>query len=174
MPLTALLQSACISESKITENNIGISVEYAKIEKPKKNLLLFHSDGCHEFHNVFLPCLKNEPSPKCCDGLVLYINTENTQCPLTICFVELKGKNVDDAVEQVLDTYEPIRTYLKAAGISESKIKWKAIIISSRGCPDISQTLKPLMAKFDRRGEDNVLYHVAKSKTFPITDFITA
>ena len=174
MPITALLQSACISESKIIENHIGISVEYIKIEKPTKNLLLFRSDGCHEFHDVFLPCLRNEPSPKCCDGLALYINTENTQCPLTICFVELKGKNVDDAVEQILDTYEPIRTYLKAAGISESKIKWKAVIISSRGCSDIVQKLKPLTDKFDKRGEKNVDHRVARSKTFPITDFITA
>lgn len=176
MPITALLQSACISESKIIENHIGISVDYKQIEKekPKKNLLLFRSDGCHEFHDVFLPCLRNEPSPKCCDGLALYINTENPQYPVTICFVELKGKNVDDAVEQILDTYDPIRTYLKAAGIPENKIKWKAVIISSRGCSNIAQKLKPLTDKFDKRGEKNVDHHVAKSITYPITDFITA
>jgi len=174
MPITALLQSACISESKIIENHVGISVDYNKIKKPKENLLLFHTDGSHEFHDDFLPSLTKKPSPKCCDGMVFYINTENPQYPLTICFIELKGKNVDEAVKQILDTYDPIRIYLQATGIPESKIKWKAVIISSRGCPDISQTLKPLTDKFDKRGENNVDYRVAKSKTCPITDFITA
>ncbi|HKM42216.1 MAG TPA: hypothetical protein VJY43_06575 [Methanocorpusculum sp.] len=175
MPITALLQSACISESKIIENHVGISVDYNKIKKPLENLLLFHTDGSHEFHDDFLPSLTKKPSPKCCDGLVFYINTENPQYPLTICFIELKGKNVDEAVEQVLDTYDPIRTYLKAAGISESKIKWKAVIISSRGCSqNKDMAVKRLMDKFNRNKEDNVLYNVAKSKTFTITDFITA
>jgi len=175
MPLTALLQSACIHESKIKENHIGVLVDYNKIKKPKEHLLLFRTDESHEFHDDFLPRLTKKPSPTCCDGLVLYINTENTKYPLTICFVELKGKNVDDAVEQILDTYKPIRTYLIAAGISESKIKWKAVVISSGGCSKKKDAgVKPLMDIFNKNKENNVLYHVARDKTFPITDFITA
>lgn len=64
-----------------------------------------------------------------CDLVVYYLKEGDLE--KVFCFVELKGKRIDDALEQILDTFEA----LKGSSEHSERIKWKAYILIGGASP---------------------------------------
>jgi hypothetical protein len=66
--------------------------------------------------------------------------------------VELKGKRIDDALEQILDTFEA----LEGSSEQSERIKWKAYILIGIASPIKLNpgTIRVLKAKFGDKDKD--------------------
>ena len=175
MPFSSLLLSALTPDSTLKENNIGVTFKRNQLDTSKETLLLFQSDDEKtHFRNIWL---RNNDhgcvNPQCCDGIIFYHSTDKENSG-TICFVELKGNDIQHAVEQILQTYKIIKTALSDVQISTDKISWKAVIISSASKPkNIASVLKPLTDKFEKGKEVNVLFqHISSGNNYELTNFI--
>ncbi|WP_445635467.1 Type I restriction enzyme R protein N-terminal domain-containing protein [Nostoc sp. DSM 114161] len=129
MPLNSLLLSSCLLPGKTsyTENGIEINIKPSSGE----TILFF--------------CIDNQSNPNCnlrqllgldregmkiCDLIVFYAK-ENIRI---ICFVELKGRDIKTATEQVITTYRYFLKLLKQSGTSINFIP-KAYIKSNTSAP---------------------------------------
>ena len=175
MPFSSLLLSALTPDSTLKENNIGVTFKRNQLDTSKETLLLFQSDDEKtHFRNIWLRnnnhgCV----NPQCCDGIIFY-HSNDKKSSGTICFVELKGNDIQHAVEQILKTYKIIKTALADAQISTDKIRWKATIISSASKPKNSvSVLKPLTDEFEKGKEENVIFrHMGSGNNYDVIDFI--
>jgi len=74
----------------------------------KEIILFFKTD-----HTSAQKCLQMPDSDKkCCDYLALYRKDKNSRKE-AICFLELKGKHFDHAVEQIINTNKYTKLFLK-------------------------------------------------------------
>lgn len=82
---------------------------------------------------------------KRCDGLIFF--AQDGQVEKTICLVEMKSSNTDEAAKQITKTKDHIESMLqKECGISchkpFSKIKWKACLFNNGASQDDINTFK--------------------------------
>lgn len=118
--LNARLQACCIKGTRVRESGLIVSTNTL----PGEKILFFRTD-CHEGRESL--DMVGE-SLKICDYLVLYIKDGEKR--EIVCFLELKGRNLDDAVKQVLSTRERVVALSKEEieRKHHPNITWKACI----------------------------------------------
>src|SRR5579859_7057861 len=97
--LTEKLQVCCIEGTRVRESGLTVSTE------------VFAGEIVHFFHTDTKEGRKNlnmvEEGSKICDYLIFYAkDNANSEA---VCFLELKGKHLDEAVKQILSTYQRVR-----------------------------------------------------------------
>jgi hypothetical protein len=105
--------------SKTTFNDSGITVNVRR--KEGESVRFFVIDEKSNPNSNLRETLSIQG--RICDLIVYYVKEEDPSA--AFCFVELKGKRIDDALEQVVETFETIKGCTKNAG----QIKWKAYIL---------------------------------------------
>lgn len=153
MPLNNLLLSSCLLPGKTsyTENGVEINIKPSSGE----TILFF--------------CIDNKSNPNCnlrqllgldregmkiCDLIVFYAK-ENTRI---ICFVELKGRDIETATQQVINTYTYFIKLLKQSRKSLNFIA-KVYIKSNGSAPqEIEKYKQQLKEQF---GDGN--YDISKN-----------
>lgn len=177
MPFNSLLLAGLQGNETLIENAVAVSINKEEKSHEKKEdgeiILLFEADRNKLFRRCLSETLpKTTVNPQCCDGIILRHTAEKN----TICFVELKGKNIQHAAEQILNTWTAVSNLLEMKNISTSKIIWKAAIISSDSKPQNEPTsLKDLRGKFNHKSRDqNVLLITQKAGVKDLTSFIRA
>lgn len=169
MPLNSLLLDSLWYKNELKENKTSIQINRSTLSQSSETFLLFKSDNDQShFKKTWLRKYQTgyTGNPNCCDAIAYYHDNTNSEKPVTICFIELKGKDLPTAVEQIKMTYEAVSAQLKEDKIPLSKIHWKAVIVTSYSLPrDKNTVIKPLIDKFSY---DNVkLEHTNKYDILP-------
>jgi hypothetical protein len=136
--LLDILWPCLISRTTFTDNGITVNVRPQKGELVK----FFVVDEKSNPGSTLREALGMQG--RICDLVVHYIKESNPE--KVFCFVELKGKRIDDALEQILDTFEA----LEGSSEHSERIKWKAYILIGIASPIKLDpgTIKVLKTKF--------------------------
>lgn len=145
--LTGRLDSCRIAGTSVRESGLVVSTECFSGE----TILFFHIDSPEGRQ-----CLKLlGEGAKACDYLVFYAKSDDDK--EVICFLELKGKKLEDAIKQVLSTYQQV-VVLTKEGVDRQQhahIFWKVCICMHGQAPRPGQqTVDQLIKTF---GRENVL-----------------
>ncbi|MGH2478801.1 MAG: hypothetical protein ACRDHW_03995 [Ktedonobacteraceae bacterium] len=140
--------AAClIKGTSVRESGLTVSTETF----PGETILFFHTDCDEGRQNLNMI----SAGLKICDYLILY--TKDSEPKEIVCFLELKGKKLEDAIRQVLSTRES----LQALAIEEINrkhhqyITWKVCICLHGHAPRPGQhNIDELIKKF---GKNNIL-----------------
>ncbi|MFM2063157.1 MAG: hypothetical protein RLZZ507_2827 [Cyanobacteriota bacterium] len=148
-----LLLSGCLLPGKTSHKEDGVEVTLQPASG--ETVLFFHIDEKSNPNCKFRKLLGlDQEGMKICDLIVFYAK-ENERI---ICFVELKGKDINTAKEQVINTYTYFDKFLKKTDLS-LKFTPKTYIRSNVAAPqEIEEYKKELKAKF---GEGN--YDISKN-----------
>ncbi len=150
MPFNTLLLVSLITETSLSESGIEVTMNQRAGEK----ILFFVIDKQSVRQYLGL-------QGKICDGLVFY--TRKDENKKIFCLVELKGSNLNDAVDQVISSYVQLKKSLEQSltNMSSEKlpllgmINWKAFIRLRGGSPkDVKRHKKRLEATFGRGNYD--------------------
>jgi hypothetical protein len=158
--LKPLLQSCLIPGTKVHENGLTVSIEPKKDEK----IYFFHTD-CDE-GNRCLGMNKLEKE-ECNDYLVFY--TKEKGVNEVFCFLELKGKDIQKAKQQVINTHKCIKSLLKDK-ISQQQQNpiWSVYICLSNSAPQETQKVQNELAILFGKGRVRIRTVVRKDNTsFP-------
>ncbi|MEA5554806.1 hypothetical protein VB713_28180 [Anabaena cylindrica UHCC 0172] len=147
MPFDYLLLSCCLLPGKTSHKEDGIEVSLQPASG--ETVLFFHIDEKSNPNCKFRKLLRlDQEGMKICDLIVFYAKDSER----IICFVELKGKDIKTAKEQVINTYTYFYKLLKKTDSSLS-LTAKTYIVSSSSVPqEIDKYKKELKDKF---GEGN-------------------
>lgn len=119
--LNGTLQSCCQKGTSVNESGLTVSTE----RLPGETILFFHTD-CPEGRKSLGMV---EAGIQVCDYLVLYL--KDGEGREIVCFLELKGKKLDDAINQVLSTHQRV-VALAREKIDRQQLQnnvgWKACI----------------------------------------------
>jgi hypothetical protein len=147
--LLDILSPCLIPRTTFTDNGITVNVRPQKGESVK----FFVIDEKSNPKSTLRKALGMHG--RICDLVVYYLKEGNRGDAL--CFVELKGKKIDDALEQILETFEALE------GCSESSghTKWKAYILIGIASPIKLDpgSIKILRAKF---GDKDIGWRITK------------
>ncbi|WP_414752068.1 hypothetical protein [Anabaena sp. CCY 9910] len=129
MPFNTLLLSGCLLPGKTSHREDGIEI---RIEPVSGETVLFFSIDPEKNPSCKLRQLLglDQVGMKSCDLIVFYA-TENKNI---ICFVELKGRKIENAKEQVINTYTYFKKVFKQSEPSLDFVP-KAYIISNSSLP---------------------------------------
>ncbi|HVB20634.1 MAG TPA: hypothetical protein VNG51_01635 [Ktedonobacteraceae bacterium] len=117
--LNASLEACLIEGTRVRESGLIVSTEVVQGE----TILFFHIDCEEGRKNLNLVGVGS----KICDYLVFY--TKDEEDKEIVCFLELKGKDLDGAIKQVLHTYQKVLELSKArVGKYHQLIAWKVCI----------------------------------------------
>lgn len=98
MPFNTLLLISLIPETRFSESGVEVSIN----QQAGEEILFFDMDQPPVRQSLNI-------QGKICDGMVFYLRNDER----TICFVELKSSNLDDAVHQVISTYKQMKDVLE-------------------------------------------------------------
>lgn len=145
--LNGTLQSCCQKGTSVNESGLTVSTE----RLPGEIILFFHTD-CPEGRKSL--SMVGE-GVKVCDYLVLYLKDGEDR--EIVCFLELKGKNLGDAKEQVFSTEQRVLALAKEK-ISQERLKssigWKVCICLHGQAPRNRTRIEDELK--DKFGKDNV------------------
>lgn len=145
--LTGRLGSCRIDGTSVRESGLVVSTETFSGE----TILFFHIDSLEGRRCLGMP----DAGAKACDYLVFY--AKNSDDKEIVCFLELKGKKLDDAIKQVLSTHQRILVLAKEEvdRKQQALIFWKVCICLHGQAPRSGQhSVDELIKRF---GRDNVL-----------------
>ncbi|MDQ1254286.1 MAG: hypothetical protein QG646_3517 [Euryarchaeota archaeon] len=116
--LLKILEPCTITRTTFTENGTTVNVH----AQPEESVRFYVIDEASNPRSTLRENLKiNEGI---CDLVVYYTRTlKVTNGKEIFCLVELKGKKIKDAVDQITDTFKVLKSH------SSKKIKWKAYIL---------------------------------------------
>ena len=159
--LKPLLQDCLIEGTKAHESGLTVSVEREKDEE----IYFFHVD-CHEGNRCLgMNIVEQE---KCNDYLVFY--TRDKSVNEVFCFLELKGKDIQRAKQQVINTHEYIKALLKDR-MSQAQMQnliWSVYICLSNAAPQETQRLQNELTGLFGKGRVGIKTVVRKDTTnFP-------
>lgn len=145
--LAERLDSCQIDGTSVRESGLVVSTETL----PGETILFFHIDSPEGRQHLGLLA----EGAKACDYLVFY--AKNNDDNEIVCFLELKGKKLEDAIKQVLSTHQCI-TVLAKEEIDRKQhayIFWKVCICLHGQAPRSGQqSIDQLIKTF---GRENVL-----------------
>ncbi len=153
MPFDYLLLSGCLLAGKTSHKEDGVEVSLQPASG--ETVLFFHIDEKSNPNCKFRQLLGlDREGMKICDLIVFYAKDNER----IICFVELKGKDINTAKEQVINTYTYFKNFLKKAAPSLTFTP-KTYIRSNVSAPqEIEEYKKELKTNF---GEAN--YDISKN-----------
>ena len=93
-----------INKTSVTESGLTVNIERLRDEI----VLFFHTDSPTARKILNMP----DDNQKSCDYFVMYTKECHNAKEIT-CFLELKGKNFEQAVKQVCNTYRYVRILLE-------------------------------------------------------------
>jgi hypothetical protein len=156
-----LLQGCLIAGTKAHESGLTVS-----IERQEDELIYFFHTDCGEGNRCLgMNTLEKE---KCNDYLVFY--TKEKSVNEVFCLLELKGKDIQRAKQQVINTHEYISALLKDK-ISQPQMQnliWSVYICLSNSAPQETKRVQnELIGKFGK-GRISIKTVVKKDNTnFP-------
>lgn len=160
MPFASLLLTSLKNDYRF--NNSGVNVSYLK--QPDEMVMFFDIDPESNPLSTFKQDL-NFLHEVICDGLVFY-----SKRPTKIfCFVELKGQDINHAIDQVINTYSHFSSTLQKNLRSKSchdqfnLIVWKAYIAVNSSSPINCSDKKKGLLK-DTFGKNN--FKIERSSNF--------
>ncbi len=159
--LMPLLQDCLRSGTKAHEDGLTVSIERGKDEE----IYFFHID-CDEGSRC-LGMNKTEKE-KCCDYLVFYAKEKSIN--EVFCFLELKGKNVQRAMLQVISAYTYVLALLrkKPGQIQLQDPVWSVYICLSGSVPQENKKVQKELKKRFGEGRVSIKAVVEKDTTeFP-------
>lgn len=147
--LLDILKPCLIYGTTFTDNGITVNVRPQRDESVK----FFVVDEKSNPNSTLRQSL--DLRGRICDLVVYYLKGNNPE--KVLCFVELKGRKIDDALEQILDTFKALES---CSELSE-RIKWKAYILIGISAPiKVDPGLKKVLkAKF---GEKDIDWRITK------------
>lgn len=156
--LKPLLQSCLIAGTKAHESGLTVS-----IDRQEDELIYFFHTDCGEGNR----CLgMNKPEKeKCNDYLVFY--TKEKSINEVFCLLELKGKDIQRAKQQVINTHEYISALLKDK-ISRTQMQnliWSVYICLSNSAPQETQRVQNELAALFGKGRVGIKTVVKKDTT---------
>ncbi|MEM8640166.1 MAG: hypothetical protein AAGG51_15310 [Cyanobacteria bacterium P01_G01_bin.54] len=134
MLFDALLFSAdCLlmGQTSYGENKSRVSLK----TESEETILFFRTDS-----NTFRRII-NATNEKVCDLVILYANQNRR----VICFCELKGSQVNDAKEQIINTHRLLMQYFTKQNLFLS-LESKAIIVPSGSFPKDTKKIREELA----------------------------
>ena len=141
MPFNNLLLNCLIEGRSVKENKRTVVVE-----KPEKNeiILFFKIDDQSNKRCTLRKAITL--SGGICDSIVFY----SSEGQKKVCFVELKGADIESAIKQVVNTYKNLKGAIKY-NLSQT-IEWKACILHGGAAPrlikkEYRETLKKIFGK---------------------------
>ncbi len=141
------LEVCLIEGTRVRESGLTVSTETL----PGETILFFHTDCDEGRRNLNMVGV----GLKVCDYLVFY--TKDDENKETVCFLELKGKRLEDATKQVISTYNRVKS-LSREEIGRDQypyITWKVCICMHGQAPrDTQRIADQLIEKF---GKGNIL-----------------
>jgi hypothetical protein len=93
-----------IDKTSVTESGLTVNLERLRDEI----IPFFHTDSPQARKILSMP----DDNQKSCDYFVVYTKASNNAKEIA-CFLELKGKNFEQAVKQVCNTYKHIKILLE-------------------------------------------------------------
>ena len=141
----ATLQACFIEGTRVRESGLIVSTEVLAGE----TILFFHID-CEDGRNSLGIAGKGA---KICDYLVFY--TKDDDSKEIICLLELKGKDLNSAIEQIIQTYRNIHVMAKEhLGKHVQQIRWKTCICMHGQAPRNRQSDRDTLIRVF--GKENV------------------
>ena len=147
MPFNTLLLTCLKSGKSFGESGARVSVSRPKKHASKETVLFFSIDDQSDEKSTLRDDLGVEEA--LCD-LVVFYAPENGDKKV-LCLVELKGKNIKHAVEQVTNTCRSLKNNFNNKTHIQ-QITWKAYILTTGGAPkNTKQEMDKGLAKsFDK------------------------
>lgn len=142
------LQVCCINGTRVRESGLVVSTEVLSGEI----ILFFHIDSKDGRRNLNM----EEEGSKICDYVVFY--TKDNIDSEIVCFLELKGKHLDEAVKQILSTYQRLQELSreKLDRKQYQQVHWKACIFLHGHAPRNGQSSIDKLIK-ELGGKKNIL-----------------
>lgn len=169
MPFNSLILTCLIPNRSFTDQGQTVSVK----QESNESFLFFVIDKkTNEKSSLpeVLGISKEGKEGKICDLIVYYQKSPDGKTPsdsCVICCAELKGTNLDRAIEQIINTKKYFVDSLKAKKVDFKKITWKAYIL----CHGSSQKdMKKYKKNFEDAGFRN--QYIETGKTSDISAFI--
>ncbi len=164
--LNTTFQTCLIPGTSAQESGLKVSAE-----KQRDETILFYRVDCNDGRK----CL-NMPGEgkKICDYLVFY--TKNEDSGEILCFLELKGGGEEDAIKQILSTYDGMLTLLKLKFTGKQysstieHLVCKACICLHGQTPTGNQRAKEALFKRFGRGNVRIKYGIRHYKL--LADFL--
>lgn len=149
--LLDILSPCLIPGTSFTDNGITVNVRPKKGESVK----FFAIDEKSNPKSTIRKELGMQG--RICDLVVYYLKEANHEDAL--CFVELKGKKIDDALEQIIETSKALEGCREAE--NPGNMKWKAYILIGIASPVRIDPaiIKILKAKF---GDKDIGWRITK------------
>ena len=149
MPFDHVLLACCLLPGKTRQKVDGVEVSLQPASG--ETVLFFHIDEKSNPNCKFRKLLElDKEGMKICDLIVFYAKDNER----IICFVELKGKDINTAKEQVINTYTYFNKFLKKTDSSLS-FTAKTYILSKSSVPqELDKYKKELKDKFDEGNYD--------------------
>jgi hypothetical protein len=113
----------------VSESDVNVSVK----RQANETILFFRIDAAHVCKDLGI----KDKEPRC-DYLAFYKKDDKT----ILCLVELKGKNIEHAVEQIAHTYKRLNELLKQRACDTKHITWKAYVGCNAHSP-LTQSKQP-------------------------------
>lgn len=143
--LSTTLQACSIEGTRVRESGLIVSTEVLAGE----TILFFHID-CEDGRNSLGIVGKGA---KICDYLVFYTKDDDNK--EVICLLELKGKDLNSAIEQIIQTHRNIHMIAKEhLGKHVQQILWKACICMHGQAPRNRQSDRDTLIRVF--GKENV------------------
>ena len=143
MPLSDLLFNVLIHKTSHNEKGTGKGVSIDPRLHPGTVILFFNTDNPN--------CKVKQNTTNTCD-LLIFVSNENKSIKI-LALVELKGSDIEHAVEQIRQTYEYLSNQLKNCVNNYSKlckakkIKWLGVILTSSSSPTNWKSYKKELGK---------------------------
>lgn len=146
MPFNTLLLSCLKPGTSVTQNGVSVSIR----PQGGETILFFEMDCDRVRQNLDI-----ESSAPICDYLVFYhlAGTKPQNDKIILCLLELKGRDTEHAIEQLISTYTRLKKRLNelpgtGCQATVRQITWAAFVCSNPNSP-ISQ-IKPYAKEIER------------------------
>jgi hypothetical protein len=144
--LVTRLQDCREPGTSASEKGLKVSTETLAGE----TIIFFHAD-CNEGRQ----CLNiTNQNKKVCDYIIYY--TQEIKQSELVCFLELKGTNLEDAAKQVTETHAHLKIILNMEIHSRhySNFKWRICICLHNHAPSVNQRIREDLKR--KYGNENV------------------
>lgn len=128
MPFNTLILNCLIHKTSHTEKGKTVSVKRGSDE----TVLFFLTDNKSNKDCMFYQNFIKQG--QICDLVIYYANNNKK----SVCFVELKGTDIKDAVSQISNTYHQFKKFLELSSKDKQvskQIEWKSYILEHGGSP---------------------------------------
>jgi hypothetical protein len=142
MPLNTLIETCYHQKTNWGENRSRVSIN----PEPNERILFFVIDNQSNKRSKIREDFKIDG--KICDLLVFFSKLNNCSDSITkhiICLIECEGKNVVDAAEQIINTYDNLCNKIRFKHIKN--VEWRAIIRHTHCSPDDSRRVEVILNK---------------------------